>query len=446
MKRKEIYTYEAPWITYTMSWCRRPEQQHRFKLAVGSYIEEYNNSFEIIQLKDQSLKSVDKEAPAYSPEAGGSEEGADEEDRCVGFEKLHEFIHPYPATKVMFAPPSTSSSTSSDKGDGQSTWGNSWGNSTISSSSTGASAESGKSGNSGAGGGQGGHTDRDLLITTGDYMRLWAVETENDSGGDSSSGGGSTVVNLGVLNNNKHVEYCAPLTSFDWNEVDPSIVACCSIDTTCTIWDVEAMAPKTQLIAHDKEVYDLAFACGKDIFGTVGADASLRVFDLRSLEHSTILYESRDLAPLLKIIWNKQNPNYLATIEAEGQKAIILDIRVPSIPLVELRGHDSSLNSIAWAPHSANHICTCGDDRQALIWDVSSFKQESMPSVERVNMKGDTKGLAGSSVASITGAGIMDEPILAFSAEGEINQLQWCSSHEDWVAICFNKSVSILKV
>lgn len=125
------------------------------------------------------------------------------------------------------------------------------------------------------------------------------------------------------------------------------------------------MQPKTQLIAHDKEVYDIAFACGKDIFGTVGADGSLRMFDLRcvcrltlllstasvlalsvagvivvdlthpspaslmsrSLEHSTILYESRDLAPLLRLSWNKQDPNYLATIHTDAHKAIIIDIR-----------------------------------------------------------------------------------------------------------------------
>ena len=31
---------------------------------------------------------------------------------------------------------------------------------------------------------------------------------------------------------------CAPLTSFDWNETDPSIVGTSSIDTTCTIWNV----------------------------------------------------------------------------------------------------------------------------------------------------------------------------------------------------------------
>ena len=38
---------------------------------------------------------------------------------------------------------------------------------------------------------------------------------------------------------------------------------------------------RTQLIAHDKEVYDMAFDRGKDIFASVGADGSLRTFDLR---------------------------------------------------------------------------------------------------------------------------------------------------------------------
>lgn len=178
------------------------------------------------------------------------------------------------------------------------------------------------------------------------------------------------------------------------------------------------MTPKTQLIAHDKEVFDIAFASGKDIFGTVGADGSLRLFDLRSLEHSTILYETADLTPLLRIMWNKQDPNYIATIHTEANKAIILDIRVPNTPVTELVGHNSVINGISWAPHSSNHICTIGDDRQVLIWDVASKQSFS----------------------------VIEDPILAFQADGDLNQLQWCKSHEDWVAICFNKAVSILKV
>ena len=36
----------------------------------------------------------------------------------------------------------------------------------------------------------------------------------------------------------------------------------------------------TQLIAHDKEVYDIAWG-GVGVFASVSADGSVRVFDLR---------------------------------------------------------------------------------------------------------------------------------------------------------------------
>ena len=39
---------------------------------------------------------------------------------------------------------------------------------------------------------------------------------------------------------NKNSEYCDPLTSFDRNETDPKRLGTSSIDTTCTIWDIEA--------------------------------------------------------------------------------------------------------------------------------------------------------------------------------------------------------------
>lgn len=104
----------------------------------------------------------------------------------------------------------------------------------------------------------------------------------------------------------------------------------------------------TQLIAHDKEVYDICWG-GPTVFGTVSADGSVRIFDLRCVrcfdaaswcwagqllrrpashplalshrrvggwrrcclvrrdkEHSTIVYETADAVPLLRLAWNKQ--------------------------------------------------------------------------------------------------------------------------------------------
>ena len=53
---------------------------------------------------------------------------------------------------------------------------------------------------------------------------------------------------------NKGSEYAAPLTSFDWNELDPRRVGTASIDTTCTVWDVERGVVDTQVLAR---------ACGR---------------------------------------------------------------------------------------------------------------------------------------------------------------------------------------
>lgn len=46
------------------------------------------------------------------------------------------------------------------------------------------------------------------------------------------------------------------------------------------VQDIERGAVDTQLIAHDREVYDIAWG-GVGVFATVSADGSVRVFDLR---------------------------------------------------------------------------------------------------------------------------------------------------------------------
>lgn len=224
-----------------------------------------------------------------------------------------------------------------------------------------------------------------------------------------------------LLNANKTSEFCSPLTSCDWNETDLSMVGVSSIDSTCTIWDVKTMQSKTLVIAHDREAYDFAFAAGVHIFASVGADGSLRMFDLRSLKHSTVIYETQGgpagtTVPLIRLAWNKQDPNYIATLQMDSNAVTILDIRVPSVAMATLEGHNHCVNAIAWAPHSSSHICSVGDDNQALIWDL-------------YNMQKPVEG-----------------PILAFTAGSEVNNLQWPKSQPDWVAVCFDNQLQVLRV
>ena len=95
-KRKEIYTYTAPWLIYGMNWSVRADQ--RFRLAIGSFEEEYSNSVRIVQLDEETHEFKD----------------------VCGFE------HPYPTTKIMWIPDPIG-------------------------------------------------CRRDLLATTGDYLRLWSL-------------------------------------------------------------------------------------------------------------------------------------------------------------------------------------------------------------------------------------------------------------------------------
>jgi len=164
----------------------------------------------------------------------------------------------------------------------------------------------------------------------------------------------------------------------------------------------------------------------------------------RNLEHSTIMYETVDKSPLLRLAWNKQDPNYVAVVALDSERVIILDVRVPSVAVTELVGHIGALNSVAWAPHSAHHICTAGktillclhtllinnyeaDDHQALVWDVSALSQQSSNTISQ-------------------GSPPLYEPILSYRAGAEINQLSWSGSQTEWVAVGFGNTVQALKI
>ncbi|KAI6225254.1 WD40 repeat domain containing protein [Aphelenchoides fujianensis] len=235
---------------------------------------------------------------------------------------------------------------------------------------------------------------------------------------------------------NKSYAYAGPLTSVDWNEADPRIIGGSSIDSTCTIWDVEAQESigvvppqtyagdenrrlkyevRTQLIAHERPVHDLAFSklgSGRDYFASCGADGSVRMFDLRNLRHSTILYEHPEKEKLNQVCWNKVDPSQFVTVADDSNKLIICDVRMPCHPVCEYSKHTKPCNSVDWAPHSPTHLCSGSSDRQALIWQLQ------------------------------TG----EEPLLAYQSEGEITRIRWCSTYNNWIGIAFSNFLEILRV
>ena len=100
----------------------------------------------------------------------------------------------------------------------------------------------------------------------------------------------------------------------------------------------------------------------------------------------------------------------MATIRLHDSSTVVLDCRAPNIPVAVLDGHKGSVaNALAWAPHSSCHICTAGDDSRAIIWDLSPLPKK------------------------------IEDPILAYNASSEINQLMWSGTEPDWVSIACGK-------
>ncbi|TFK54519.1 WD40 repeat-like protein [Heliocybe sulcata] len=417
MTQASVLQYEAPWPIFAMDWCKTPApgQTHRprssFRLGVGSFTEDYRNRIAVIGLQDERVL-VEDDYTDYSD-----------------FTILAEAHHGYPATCLQWQPAGLVARVAGTE----------------------------------------------LLATTGDALRVWEYAGEGVtmvSGYVGRQANSSSRLTLKtVLPGQSKVQSQntgAPLTSFSWNEKNPVKIVTSSIDTTCTVWDIETSTAITQLIAHDREVYDVAWLPGsQDIFVSVGADGSLRAFDLRSLEHSTILYETPapknapppstspsssarpPTSPLLRICFNPADSNYMATSHMDGAEVQILDMRSPGQPVMELKAHRAQINGLGWSGGEQPVLATAGDDCQVLLWDLSNYMQMSTSaSRSRMNSpRPDAKKQ------------VITDPVMAYSAPSEITSLAWSPQiggmsmntgqsvgPGEWLAISSGKSIKALKV
>ncbi|KAI9825912.1 MAG: hypothetical protein M1832_000853 [Thelocarpon impressellum] len=410
MSAPQHSNYQAPWAIYAFDWCKWSVTQPGSgggagKVAVGSYLEDGHN---FIQILDTQIVPQ----PASEPTSSGATSYG------VDYVKMAEATHSYPVTRILWEPPSSQK---------QST---------------------------------------DLLATSGDHLRLWSLPANATSLISSNSITRSSNSNrdpapykltpLALLSNSKSPEHTAPLTSLDWNTLSPSLIITSSIDTTCTIWDIPTLTAKTQLIAHDKEVFDVRFCANSvDVFVSCGADGSVRMFDLRSLEHSTIIYEPTDKTdklaspnrmspttaqqtmsyapPLLRLSASPHDAHLLATFSQDSNIIRILDVRQPGQALLELRGHAASINCTEWSPSRRGMLASGADDSLVLVWDL--INQNNTPTTPGGGLNGTQPGQAGAS------GDIGRGPTAAWRCDYEVGNISWApqsglTSHGgDWLGV-----------
>ncbi|KAI9664412.1 MAG: hypothetical protein M1829_005805 [Trizodia sp. TS-e1964] len=409
--------YLAPWAIYAFDWCKwplQPQGNGAGKVAVGSYLEDGHNFVRIppLRRKIQILDTqIVPQSAVESANPGASGFG-------IEFVKLAEATHSYPVTRILWEPASSQK---------QST---------------------------------------DLLASSGDHLRLWSLPPSPPSNisnsitrpTNSREQPTQKLTPLALLSNSKSPEHTAPLTSLDWNTLSPSLIITSSIDTTCTIWDIPTLTAKTQLIAHDKEVFDVRFCANSvDVFVSCGADGSVRMFDLRSLEHSTIIYEptAKDdkssspgnmspttaqqtmsyAPPLLRLAASPHDAHLLATFSQDSSIIRILDVRQPGQALLELRGHAASINCVEWSPSRRGMLASGADDSLVLVWDL----------LNQSNILTTGTGANGAppGVPADNGRG----PMASWRCDYEVGNLSWApqsglsSQGGDWLGVSGGRGI-----
>eukprot|EP00768_Dysnectes_brevis_P005049 gnl/Dysnectes_brevis/3641_a4645_772.p1 GENE.gnl/Dysnectes_brevis/3641_a4645_772~~gnl/Dysnectes_brevis/3641_a4645_772.p1 ORF type:complete len:340 (-),score=87.20 gnl/Dysnectes_brevis/3641_a4645_772:53-1072(-) len=251
-------------------------------------------------------------------------------------------------------------------------------------------------------------TQSDLLATSGDFLRLFDIGPDDQ------------VRQRAKLDGLRQSNFCSPIISFDWSRLNLNILGTACVDTTVTIWDIEKLQKEVQLVAQEGCVTDISFSpTDPSSFVTCGQDGSVRLFDRRSLEYSSVVYEGAAGNPPLRVMYNKENANYISCSFAHSSDVAVLDLRMGSAPIATISGHVDGVNGISWAPHSSCHLASVGEDGKTFIWELGSF---STP---------------GKSV---------EQPLLVYDAKEKTNAVDWSFRTVDWLSIAHGRTLELLHI
>jgi WD repeat-containing protein 68 len=312
-RKKEVYKFETNWLISNVSWSK----DGTYKLAVTSYLEQYKNFVQIVNLDND-------------------EPGQEIESVCT-------FEHPYPATKVLWSPQTSigSSPMLATTADYLRLW----------------------------------RFDKDELASSGGVP----TEFSQNTGDKRVKLECLLDANRAPLTSFDWSDDAALIvtSSLDTSCTVWDITVGKAISSFDSESIVQNMSSKVSTL-NDHHVYDIAWshrATGREEI-VLCRDDSIRLVDLRGPNDPVVLYElenrlksSGDGTSLVRVSCSKQDSNLVATFANDSGRLLVIDLRKTGQTLCTL-DHSDSVNAISWSPRSSKGICSGGDDNQALIWRI----------------------------------------------------------------------------
>ena len=290
-----------------------------------------------------------------------------------------------------------------------------------------------------------------LLASSGEYVRLWFIPNVPSSN-QKVGQGGEDVSLVALFKTGSDPDSCSPFTSLDWNHFDRNLIVASSVDSSCTVFDLQQQSQVTQFfmqgvsthknnVAHGSslpvghpsliEAYDVSLSTqDRYLIAAACSNGTVQLFDQRHNGMVAGFQPFNGSGSILRIEFNPVRPNLLASIsDGQGECEIsISDIRrfaasnmanSQNISNSEsrLKRHTAAVNAITWAPHKDSFLCSTSNDCSALVWAVPDLQPQ-----------------------------VNEKPLLAYNADSSANNVHWPNADPERIALVFGQSLQLLKV
>ncbi|KAK9138420.1 hypothetical protein Sjap_009014 [Stephania japonica] len=168
-----------------------------------------------------------------------------------------------------------------------------------------------------------------------------------------------------------------------WSPLKQGYLLSGSNDSRVCLWDVSS-APQDKVLeaanvfeAHEDIVEDVSWHLkNENLFGSVGDDRRLMIWDLRS---------STPNKPQFSIIAHEKEVNYLSfnpfnewilATASSDTTLNLFDLRKLSSALHSFSSHLEEVFQVEWSPHHETILASSAADRRLMIWDLRRIGEE----------------------------------------------------------------------
>ncbi|KAG3109472.1 Histone-binding protein [Phytophthora idaei] len=169
-----------------------------------------------------------------------------------------------------------------------------------------------------------------------------------------------------------------------WDPHQPFHLISGSDDAIICEWDLrnagKSVQPLHKYSGHSDVIEDVAWHMHHTkIFGSVGDDKKLLIWDMRSESYdrpaTTVYAHTAEVNCLAFSPFSE----YLVATGSADKHVNLWDMRNMKAKLHSFEGHNDEVYQIQWSPHNETILGSCSADRRLHVWDLSKIGDEQSP-------------------------------------------------------------------